>query len=76
MYDNNFNQYQPRQQFGYPDETQRPMQAQPKPPIVNSSQPVVIPGSKSLHLFNTLLLIFSAIQLGLYTLQGVTSQCP
>ena len=51
------------------------MQRQPQGSLMSSSKSVRIPGTKSLHLYNTLLLIFSVIQLALYVLQGITSQC-
>jgi hypothetical protein len=34
-----------------------------------------VPGAKSFHVYNTLLFIFTAIQLGLYAIQGVNAQC-
>ena len=34
-----------------------------------------VPGAKSFHVYNTLLFIFTAIQLGLYATQGVNAQC-
>jgi hypothetical protein len=51
------------------------MQRSPQYPLVGSSQSVKIPGTKSLHLYNTLLMTLSVIQLALYVIQGITSQC-
>lgn len=56
------------------DDTDRSGYAQGKDSFVGSRQ-VTIPGTKSFHLYNTLLLIFLLFQTIIYAVQGVKSPC-
>ena len=35
----------------------------------------MVPGTKSFHLYNTMLFVFIGVQVGLYAVQGVQSKC-
>jgi len=58
-----------------PNETQRSMQSNRRAPLIANSSNVSIPGTKSFHIYNTLLFIFTAIQVALYAIQGINSPC-
>lgn len=56
------------------DDTDRSGYATGKNPFENS-RGIKIPGTKSFHLYNTLLFIFSLFQVVLFAIQGVNSPC-
>ena len=63
-------------QFYSPDDTQRDMTLNKKPAFSPDNKSQKIPGTKSLHLYNTLLFVFNAAQIGLYASQAVNVACP
>ncbi len=57
-----------------PDETDRSNRPLGQSPLVTYTAKSV-PGTKSFHIYNTLLFVFISIQVALYATQGVMSQC-
>jgi len=69
------NSLYPTSPFDQSNTTQRPIKTNRQEPFVGSSSDFTVPGTKSLHLFNTLLLVFTAVQVGLYMAQGISAKC-
>ena len=58
-----------------PNDTQRDMVPNRKPVFSPDLKSQTMPGTKSLHLYNTLLFVFNAVQIGLYASQAVNAAC-